>query len=128
MSVSGKPGHSSMPKASTNSITILSKLIDSVHRNPTPNSLRSGIIAETVSFLAPHAPFLPRVILSNLWFFDWILTQFISDIPILNSFTRTTITPTEISGGIGKNVIPSSASANLNVRFVAKFYPQNSPW
>ncbi|KAL3897158.1 MAG: hypothetical protein SGCHY_003613, partial [Lobulomycetales sp.] len=118
LSQDGTSGHASMPKPSTNSISLLSRAITALQDNPMPATLQSGIIKQTTTHLAPETPFFVRTILANTWLFDRILSWLVSDVPVLNAFTRTTITPTMISGGIGNNILPPRSNVTLNVRIL----------
>lgn len=107
-------GHSSMPPRHT-AIGLLSEAVRKLEDNPMPAQL-SGPTRESFAFLAPELPFLPRLLLANLWLFEPLVTKQFSGSPASNARLRTTTAATMIRAGVKENVLPSEAKAWVNFR------------
>lgn len=116
LSVSTQGGHSSTPPAET-SIGLLASAICEIEQNKMPAKL-AGPIRWMLEDLSPHMSFPMRMICSNLWLFDRVLTRVFAGIPSANSALRTTFAPTLFHAGEKENVLPTNAHAVVNIRLL----------
>ncbi|XP_053338993.1 N-fatty-acyl-amino acid synthase/hydrolase PM20D1.2-like [Clarias gariepinus] len=115
LSVSMKPGHSSMPPRQS-SIGILAAAVTRLEDYPMPRLFGSGPERSTFEHLA-HKFALPfRFIMSNLWLFIPLMSRVMERKPDMNAFVRTTTAVTMFNSGVKVNVLPSSAEAFVNLR------------
>ena len=109
-------GHSSMPPRET-AVSILSSAIHRVTSNPFPARLDGGI-RETLNFLGPEMPFFQKLAMSNLWLFAPHVKGTLGSKPSGDALLRTTIAPTLIEGGVSETVLPTQATAKINLRLL----------
>ena len=115
MHTTGRGGHASKP-GRQNAITEMARALHRLRRNPFHISLSAPTAGMLESF-AQSTPFAVRMVLANLWFFGPILAHaLVFAGPELASVPRTTLAATKITGGTAGNVLPSSATATLNLR------------
>ena len=69
---------------------------------------------DSMAYLAPHASFLFKLVLSNLWIFKDIVSSVLSGNYELDAIQRTTTAVTIINAGFKENVIPSFGTATIN--------------
>jgi len=108
-------GHSSMPPPET-AAERLSRAILAIRANPFPGHLDDGPIAEMLEALAPHLGFIQRAVISNRWAFGPLLRSRMASTPAGDALLRTTIAPTELSGGTKENILPQEVYALVNLR------------
>lgn len=109
-------GHSSMPPPHT-AVGLVSAAVARLEESPLPSRI-DGATERSFEYLAPEMPFVPRMILSNLWLFGPVAEkQFASD-PAGNARIRTTTAATMIRGGVKENVLPLEARAVVNFRIL----------
>lgn len=111
-----KIGHSSMPPRET-AVSILASAIHRIQSSPFPARIDGGL-RDTLSFLGPEMPFDKKLAISNLWLLGPIVERSLSAKPSGDALLRTTIAPTMIEGGISENVLPTQATAKLNLRLL----------
>lgn len=117
LSATAQGGHSSMPPKVT-AIGELSNAIDHVLKKPFPARLDS-VTTEMLEVLATRMGFWDRLVVANMWLFKpFILSEFAKS-PVTNAMIRTTQAPTIFNAGVKSNVLPSSASAVLNLRLLS---------
>jgi len=109
-------GHSSMPPRET-AVSILASAIHRVQSTPFPARMDGGL-QETLRFLGPEMPFERKLAMSNMWLFGPFVKQPLSNTPSGDALLRTTIAPTMIEGGISENVLPTHATAKINLRLL----------
>jgi carboxypeptidase PM20D1 len=114
LKVTSQGGHSSMPKGHT-AVGILSTAIHNLQNSPLAGSL-AGVTGEMFDHLAPHMPFVQRVLFANKWLFSGLIEHKLSESAGGNAMLRTTIAPTMLSGSIKANILPINASAIVNFR------------
>jgi carboxypeptidase PM20D1 len=114
LKVTSQGGHSSMPKGHT-AVGILSTAIHNLQNSPLAGSL-AGVTGEMFDHLAPHMPFVQRVLFANKWLFSGLIENKLSESAGGNAMLRTTIAPTMLSGSIKANILPINASAIVNFR------------
>jgi carboxypeptidase PM20D1 len=107
-------GHSSMPPSDT-AISILSSAIFHLESQPFPSRL-DGATRAMMEHLAPVMPIGKRIVLNNLWLFGSLVKNKLSFKPVTNAMVRTTLATTMLKGGVKENILPSEASAVLNLR------------
>ncbi|MGC8738886.1 MAG: M20 family peptidase [Candidatus Hydrogenedens sp.] len=116
LSVSTQGGHSSAPSAES-SIGILASAICKIEQNRMPAKL-VGPIRWMFEDLSPYMNFPMRMVCSNLWLFDRLMTHVFARIPSANSAIRTTFAPTLFHAGEKENVLPTNAYAVVNIRML----------
>ena len=77
---------------------------------------QTGPEYDSMAYLAPHASFLFKLVLSNLWIFKDIVSSVLSGNYELDAIQRTTTAVTIINAGFKENVIPSFGTATINHR------------
>lgn len=110
------PGHSSLPPPHTaigEVATALARLI----AEPFPATL-GGTARQMFDVLAPEMRFVSRVVLSNLWLFEPLLTRELDRSPTTAAMLRTTMAPTIFNAGNKDNVLPAHAEAIVNFRLL----------
>lgn len=108
-------GHSSTPPAET-SIGILSQALARLQRNPQP--ARVEMMKPLFQALGPAAPFVLRMVFANLWLFGGLARKQLDASPQSSAAIRTTTAPTILAAGMKDNVLPRSASAQVNFRLL----------
>jgi carboxypeptidase PM20D1 len=66
--------------------------------------------------LNPSLGFAQRAVLGNRWLFGSLISSLMERTPSGNALLRTTIAPTELSGGTKENVLPQEVQATVNLR------------
>ena len=80
---------------------------------------RSGldeIQREKIHVLAPVVPFVPRLLLANLWIAEPAVVRLLETQPDAAARLHTTIAPTMLAAGVKDNVLPPTARATINFR------------
>ncbi len=108
-----QPGHASTPSNQT-AIGALSLAIATLESNPFPQHL--DMVEFMMSFVGGEIPFLDRMMLANTWLFSSAVKRKMSENPITDANTRTTIAPTTIRAGTAENVLPATAEGLINLR------------
>lgn len=114
LTVKGNSGHAAQPPKAT-PIDILGAAVAKVMQNPMPVHSDS-LVFPLFRKIAPCMPFLQRLIAANLWLFKSFITARLQKAPFLNAMLRTTAVPTFFESGVGKNMVPEVATANINYR------------
>ena len=107
-------GHSSTPPADT-AIGALARALERLDGRPFPARLSAPARA-MFEFLGPEMAWSKKLVLANLWLFEPLLKKQLSRSPLTNALIRTTAAPTMIHAGVKENVLPSAASAVINLR------------
>jgi carboxypeptidase PM20D1 len=107
-------GHSSAPPTHT-AISVMSLALQRLEGRPFPARL-SEPTREMIEFLGPEMSWPKRLAVANLWLFDPLLKKQLSRSPLINALIRTTVTPTIFHAGVKENVLPTKASAVINLR------------
>ena len=110
----GEGGHSSRPTRDM-AVTRLASSILKVTHHPFPAGI-DIIEREQLHVLAPYVPFVPRILLANLWISSPILKHFMEIQPETSALLQTTIAPTMLNAGVKDNVLPPTAHAIINFR------------
>jgi carboxypeptidase PM20D1 len=116
-----KGGHSSMP-SSKSSVGYLSEALLKLENNPVPGKLE-GISLGLFDEVSKQMPFQYKILFANLWLFEPLINNFLSDSPAMNAVIRTTTAPTMLSASNRLNVLASEAVGMVNFRL----HPRDNP-
>ncbi|MCK5664494.1 MAG: M20/M25/M40 family metallo-hydrolase, partial [Thiotrichaceae bacterium] len=116
LSVKGTEGHSSMPPKQT-AIGILSSAIAKLESNPSP-ARYEGATKLLFDSVSPHMPFKQRMVFANMWLFKPVVIGILEKGNATNATLRSTFAVTIVDGGLKDNILPASATANVNVRLL----------
>lgn len=119
LTVQSKGGHSSQPPNPT-TIGILSQAITKLEQNPFPANLLFSEM--TFDAIGSHAAFGSRLAMANLWLTEPLVKKVLLSNPKLGASLHTTMAATMIEGSPKSNVLPTKASAVVNVRI----FPEQS--
>ncbi|MDQ7048815.1 MAG: M20 family peptidase [Enterobacterales bacterium] len=109
-------GHSSVPPDIT-SIGRLSRALVAIEEHP----FKPRLVAATrglLQTLGLQMPFAKRLVMANLWLFEPFVLQQMSHSPLTNASIRTTQALTVFNAGSKENVLPTEASAIVNLRLL----------
>ena len=123
LTATGRPGHGSMPRPD-NAVVRLARAIDALGRVRLPQH-NVPVVEAFLRRLADDAPFAQRKALPLLLqprlaatLLDVIARQDVDLSASLNAMLRNTVSPTVLSGGKKVNVIPSSATVQVDGRVI----------
>ena len=118
ITATGKGGHASAPPTQQSLLT-LSRALERLARKPMPFTLTKSAV-EMFNVLGRHSSFGYKLIFANLWCFapllDWICRKSGGE---LNALVRTTCAFTRMKASEAYNVLPTSATAGLNLRLIS---------
>jgi carboxypeptidase PM20D1 len=123
LTVTATGGHSSMPMKET-SITILSNALVRLDQQPFEANF-SEPMKVFMELLGPEMPFVQRMAFANPWLFKSLILGTYEKSNTGNAMIRTTMVPTIIESGIKDNVVPTVATAIVNLRLLPG---QSSEW
>jgi carboxypeptidase PM20D1 len=109
-------GHAAMPERET-AIGILAEAIARLNKNQFEPRF-SPSTQDFVQCIGPEMPFKQRMAFANLWLFRPLINSIYEQSNGGNAMIRTTLVPTIIKGGVKENVIPTVATATLNLRLL----------
>jgi carboxypeptidase PM20D1 len=109
-------GHSSMPPRH-GAIGKLAAAVEKLEDHPMPARI-DGATKRSFEYLAPEMPFVPRLVLANLWLFEPLAERQFAAEPAGNARIRTTTAATIFQAGIKENVLPHRARAVVNFRIL----------
>jgi len=116
LSVEKNGGHSSMPEQET-ALDILSKAVVNVRQHP----FAANFAPATVGFMdhvGPEMPYPEKIVFANTWLFKSVVIGIYEKSPGGNAVVRTTVVPTIFNAGMKDNVVPSKATATINLRLL----------
>jgi carboxypeptidase PM20D1 len=116
LEVEAAGGHSNAPGSQT-AIDTLARAIVEIRANPFP-ARYAGVTRDMLEAMAPHAPFMTRLAIANSWAFESLLVRQVSASAQGAATLQTTIAPTMLQGSPKQNVLPSNASATINLRIM----------
>jgi len=108
----GEGGGSSRPTRDM-AVTRLAQAVLKVVHHPFYSGL-DDIEREKLHILAPVMPFVPRLLLANLWIAEPIVLRLLATQPDADARLHTTIAPTMLAAGVKDNVLPPVARATIN--------------
>jgi carboxypeptidase PM20D1 len=109
-------GHSAMPEAET-AIDILARGITKLRAQ----NFEARFSPSTEGFIdavGPEMPFTYKMVFANLWLFTPVVHGIYEKTNTGNAMIRTTIAPTIFDSGIKDNVVPTVATATINLRLL----------
>lgn len=109
-------GHANAPGTHT-AVDTLASAIVALRARPFP-ARYAGVSRDMLEAMAPHAPFLARMAIANSWLFQPLLVRQLSASPQGAATLQTTIAPTMLQGSPKQNVLPSVATATVNLRIM----------
>jgi carboxypeptidase PM20D1 len=113
LSVNDIGGHASQPPAHT-AVGILSQAIVNLEQNPYPADLK--FTEMTFDAIGSEASFGSRLAMANLWLTSALVKKTLMAKPKLAASLHTTIAATMVQGSAKSNVLPTQATAVVNVR------------
>ncbi len=117
MKATGKGGHASAPPV-TQSLATLAKAIMKLKKKPMPFTLTKPAL-DLFDAMGRHSGFAFRLIFANLWCFAPLLNLLCKRSGgELNALVRTTCAFTKASAADAYNVLPTEATAGLNLRVI----------
>jgi carboxypeptidase PM20D1 len=116
LSAKSAGGHSSIPPATT-AIGAVSRALQRLEAAPFPAKLQ-GPTRQMFEFLGAEMAWSEKLALANLWLFEPLVKNRLSTSPLTNAILRTTLVPTIFHAGVQENVMPTQASAVVNLRIM----------
>lgn len=115
LTVASQGGHSSQPPDHT-AVGVLSQAIVKLEENQFDTDLSHSL--STFSHVAHYAPLSMRLPMANLWLFSPIVESTMLGAPSSAAGIRSTIAATMLSGSSKSNILPTQATAVVNVRIL----------
>jgi carboxypeptidase PM20D1 len=109
-------GHSSMPPHIT-AVGELSRAIVRLEQTQMEPRM-TETMRQMLETVAPEQPWPQRLVLSNLWLSEPLVTRALAERYETSPSVRSTTAPTMLQAGIKENVLPSSARAVVNFRIL----------
>ncbi|HET9445935.1 MAG TPA: M20/M25/M40 family metallo-hydrolase, partial [Steroidobacteraceae bacterium] len=109
-------GHSNAPGERT-AVDVLAKALVAI-RNNSFEPRYAGVTQAMLDAIAPHTPPVTRAAIANSWLFAPLLLRELSATPQGAALLHTTIAPTMLQGSPKQNVLPSVATATINLRIL----------
>lgn len=119
LTVEASGGHSSQPPNHT-AVGILSQAIVKLEQNPFPADLI--FTKMTFNAIGAHAAFGSRLAMANLWYTAPLVENVLLSNPKLAASLHTTMAATMMQGSSKSNILPTKATAVVNVRI----FPQQT--
>ena len=114
----GKGGHASAPGKNT-PLVRLGKFMAAVEKKNPFKSQITPTVREMFSRMAPNMIFPLKMIMSNLWLFEGLLSKVLPSInAAAGAMIRTTLAFTKAKGSDGLNVLPQTAYVTGNMRYI----------
>ena len=114
LSVEAAGGHSSTPSQPT-SVGILAQAIARIEQKKLKGTITYPV-KKMLDALATHSSFPFALIVGNSWLFRPLIIAAFSSSPTMNALVRSTATVTMMQGARASNIVPSRATAVVNVR------------
>ncbi len=116
LSAEGEGGHSSMPPNQT-AVGVLSAAIARLEAAPFPTRLTPPVRG-MLENLGPEVSGPLKFVFANLWLLEPVILRVLSGKVSTNATVRTTTAATVFQGGVRENVLPKTASAQVNFRIL----------
>ncbi len=116
LTVEGGGGHSSSPPRDT-AIGILAQAVGRLEKNPMPARM-GAVMSQMFDRILPALTGSMKFVIRYRKLFQPILLKKISASPAMNAMIRTTFAPTIFHAGVKDNILPTSASAAVNIRIL----------
>lgn len=115
LTVNAPGGHSSQPPDHT-AAGILSHAIVALESHPFSSDLRYTKM--TMDYVGSQSDFMTRLVMANLWLFEPVVASLLAKTPATAALTRSTIAATMLEGSSKSNILPTRATAVVNVRIM----------
>jgi len=115
LSVEKPGGHSSTPEHET-AVDIITQALGKIRSKPFNADLTPS--KDFIEHIGPELPFLQKLAFANTGLLKSLIINAYEKTPTDNAIIRTTVVPTIIAAGIKENVVPSVATATLNIRLL----------
>ncbi|WOJ93024.1 M20 family peptidase [Congregibacter variabilis] len=115
LTVNAPGGHSSQPPDHT-AAGILSQAIVALESHPFSSDLRYTKM--TMDYVGKQSDFMTRLVMANLWLFEPVVANVLAKTPATAALTRSTIAATMLEGSSKSNILPTRATAVVNVRIM----------
>ena len=109
-------GHSNAPGERT-AVDVLAKALVAIRDNSFEQRY-AGVTQAMLDAMAPHTPPITRAAIANSWLFEPLLVRELGATPQGAALLQTTIAPTMLQGSPKQNVLPSVATATINLRIL----------
>jgi carboxypeptidase PM20D1 len=110
-------GHSSMPEKET-AIDVLSAALGKLRQHPFKSRLVPAQ-QDFIRYIGPELPFLKKMVFANTWLFEKLIIREYEKTATGSAVMHTTMVPTILRAGIKDNIVPSSATALVNLRLLS---------
>ncbi len=124
LTVRGESGHSSQPPVHT-AVGKLAKDICRIENRQFPMKMNYAV-THMLKALAPHTPYIGKLILGNLWCFSPLIKAFCKTNKTSAAMFRTSMAFTQLEGSKGANVLPGEAKAIVNIRLAEGETPSSA--
>ncbi|WP_439101546.1 M20 family peptidase, partial [Congregibacter sp.] len=115
LTVNAPGGHSSQPPDHT-AVGILSEAIVALESHPFPSDV--SYTKMTLDSIGSEMGFVTRLMMANLWLFEPVVARVLAEAPSTAASTRSTIAATMLEGSSKSNILPTRATAVVNVRIM----------
>lgn len=109
-------GHSSIPEPVT-ALDLVSQAVVALRRQSFPAVLTPPMQA-FADHVGPHLPFVQRLAFANRWLFTPLILKTYLKSAGGAAAVRTTLVPTVFQSGLKDNVVPTAATATVNLRLL----------
>jgi carboxypeptidase PM20D1 len=109
-------GHSNAPGSRT-AVDVLARALVAI-RDDSFEARYAGVTRAMLDAMAPHTPPITRTAIANSWLFEPLLVRELSATPQGAALLQTTLAPTMLQGSPKQNVLPSIATATINLRIL----------
>ncbi len=117
LSVDSNGGHASTP-SKNDPANVLAKALVALEKNPMKSEISSPI-SGMLDTLGRYTTFGLKLVFANMWLFKGLVKKIFEKGLETNAMLRTTFAYTELNGSNARNVLPTTAKCNLNVRIIS---------
>jgi carboxypeptidase PM20D1 len=109
-------GHSNAPGSRT-AVDVLASALVAIRDNSF-EARYAGVTQAMLDAMAPYTSPITRAAIANSWLFEPLLVRELSATPQGAALLQTTLAPTMLQGSPKQNVLPSIATATINLRIL----------
>lgn len=117
LSVDSNGGHASTP-AKSDPANVLARALVALEKNPMKAEI-STPVSVMLDTLGRYSSFGLKLVFANMWLFKGLVKKIFEKGLETNAMLRTTFAYTELSGSNAKNVLPTTAKCNVNIRMIS---------
>lgn len=114
LSVGSTGGHASTP-SKDNPVNVLARALVALEKNPMKACISSPV-AGMLDTLGRYSSFGLKIVFANMWLFSGLVKKIFTKGNETNAMLTTTFAYTTLNGSKAHNVLPSTASCNINIR------------